>query len=155
MISMASTYLASTIHKLPDFFARRITTRYQETAMSLQPGVNYQPLHQTDSSTTTVRYRHGREVSDAEFHKLRPGNPEMITSGVFGPALQNVFDVVNKNGRLTWIRWEQERAGRAAVFRSAIPPDQSLRYVWVCCLPDGDGRAGLQTICGLSHRGCR
>lgn len=140
LISMASSYLTSTIHKLPDFFARRITTRYQETAMFPPAGVNYQPLHQTDSSTTSVRYRQGHEDSDAKSHWLRLGNPQLITFGVFGPALQDVFDAIQKHGPLTWIRWEKTTAGRAAVFRSVVPPDQSLRFVWVCCLPDGDGR---------------
>ena len=144
MISMASAYLASAINTLPDFFADRITTRYQETPRNLQAGVNYQPLHQTDSSTTTVRYRHGREESDARFHGLRFGNPELITYGVFGPALQDVFKAVEKSGSLTWIRWELETTGRAAVFRSNIPLDQSLRDVWICCRPDGDGTQAYQ-----------
>jgi VWFA-related protein len=144
MISTASSYLTSTIYKLPDFFARRITNRYQETAMNLEAGVNYQSLHQTDSSTTTVRYRHEREDSDAKSHWLRLGNPELITFGVFGPALEDVFDAIKKHGPLTWIRWEKATAGPAAVFRSAIPSDQSLRYVWVCCLPDGDGTQAYQ-----------
>jgi VWFA-related protein len=148
MISMASSYLTGTIDKLPDFFARRITTRYQETAMFLKAGVNYQPLHQTDSSTTTVRYRHGREESDAKSHGMRLGNPEMITLGEFGPALEDVFDAIEKHGRLTWIRWEKATAGPVAVFRSAIPSDQSLHYVWACCLPDGDGTQAYQRYAG-------
>jgi hypothetical protein len=148
MISMASSYLTGTIYKLPDFFARRITTRYQETAMFLKAGVNYQPLHQTDSSTTTVRYRHGREESDAKSHSMRLGNPELVTFGEFGPALQNVFDAIKKHGRLTWIRWEKTTAGPAAVFRSAILSDQSLHYVWECCLPDGDGTQAYQRYAG-------
>jgi VWFA-related protein len=144
IISMASSYLATAIHQLPDYFARRITTRYQETAMDVATRVKYQPLHQTDRSTTTVRYRHGREDSDARFHWLRLGNPELITTGVFGPALQDAFNTIKKNGRLTWVRWEQVTGGRAAVFRSTIPVDQSLRDVWVCCLPDRDGRQAYQ-----------
>ena len=144
MISMASSYLTGAIHKLPDFYAKRNTTRYQETPIDLETRMNYQPLHETDSSTTTVRYRQGREDSDARFHWPRLGSPEVMTFGVFGPALKDVFDAITKNGRLTWIRWEQVTAGRAAVFRSAIPLDQSLRYVWVCCLPDGDGKEAYE-----------
>jgi hypothetical protein len=116
--------------------------------MFLKAGVNYQPLHQTDSSTTTVRYRHGREESDAKSHGMRLGNPEMITLGEFGPALEDVFDAIEKHGRLTWIRWEKATAGPVAVFRSAIPSDQSLHYVWACCLPDGDGTQAYQRYAG-------
>lgn len=148
MISMASSYLTGTIHKLPDFFARRITTRDQEAPMFLKAGVNYQPLHQTDSSTTTVRYQHGREESDTKSRGLRLGNPEMITLGEFGPALEDVFGAIEKHGQLTWIRWEKATAGPVAVFRSAIPSDQSLHYVWACCLPDGDGTQAYQRYAG-------
>ena len=139
MVSMASSYLTSAIHKLPDFLAKRITTRYQETSMYLEVNTKYQPLHQTDSSTTTVRYRHGHEDTDVEGHGLRLGNPELITYGVFDLALQNVLYAIKKNDRLNWIRWEQETAGRAAVFRSTLPLDQSFRRAIMCCLPDGDG----------------
>ena len=148
MISMASSYLTGTIDKLPDFFARRITTRYQETAMFLKAGVNYQPLHQTDSSTTTVRYRHGHEESDAKSHNMRLGNPELVTFGEFGPALQDVFDAIKKHDRLTWIRWEKTTASPVAVFRSANLSDQSLHYVWECCLPGGDGTQAYQRYAG-------
>ena len=147
MISMASSYLTSTIHKLPDFFARRVTTRYQE-AVYEGTDINYQPLHEIDSATTTVRYRHGREDTDAKSHRLRLGNPELVTFGVFGPALHEVFDAIDKNGRWTWSRWEKAKAGRVAVFRSAIPSDQSLRFVWLCCLPDGDGTQSYQRYAG-------
>jgi VWFA-related protein len=144
MISMASLYLTGAIEKLPDYFARRITTRYQETAMYPDAGVNFQPLHQTDSSTSTVRYRHGTEVSDAKSHSLKLGNPELVTWGIFGPALQDAFNSIRKSGRWAWIRWEKVTAGRAGVFRSTIALDQSQRYVWACCTPDGEGNQVYQ-----------
>jgi VWFA-related protein len=148
MLSMMSAYLATAVHKLPDYFARRITTRYQETAMNLESGVHYKPIHRTDSSMTTVRYRNGREDTDTKAHWLRLGSPELITVGVFGPALRGVLEVITKNGPLTWIRWEQVTAGRAAVFRSTIPVDESLRYIWGCCTPDGDGNQAFQRYAG-------
>ena len=147
LMALFSEYLASAIHKLPDYFARRITSRYQETAMYLESGVNYQPLHQTDISTTNVRYRNGREDTDAKSHSLRFGNPELITYGVFGPALQDVLRAI-RNGTLKWVRWEQDTAGRAAVFRTTIPWDESTRSAWVCCVPDGDGKQAYQRYTG-------
>lgn len=144
MISMTASYLTSAIHKLPDFLARRVITRYQETPMFPASGVHYQPLHQTAISTTTVHYLHGQEDADAEGHSLRLGNSDLITYGVFDAALQNVLDAINTNGRLTWIRWEEENAGRAAVFRSTVPVDQSLRRAMMCCLPDGGGTQAYQ-----------
>jgi VWFA-related protein len=148
IVSTASSYLTSVINKLPDFFARRITTRYQETAAFGEAGINYQPLHQTDSTTTTVRYRHGREDSDAKAHSMRLGSPELITYGVFGPALQDAFNAIKMNGQLTWVRWEKGTSGRTAVFRSTISSDQSLRAVWLCCLPDGDGKEPYERFAG-------
>jgi hypothetical protein len=136
------------IHRLPDYFARRTTTRYQETALYLESETHYRPLHQTDSSTTTVRYRNGREDTDAKSHSLRLGSPELITLGIFGPALQDVVGSIRKNSRLEWVRWEQETAGRAAVFRASIRTDQSLRYVWGCCTPDWDGNQAYQRYAG-------
>ena len=139
MVSNVFAYLSTAIHKLPDYFARRVTTRYQETALFNDLGAHYQPLHKTDSATTTVRYRNGVEDTDTKSHGLKLGNPELITIGVFGPALQGVLNAISPNRRLTWVRWEQVDAGRAAVFRATIPAGESLRYVWGCCIPDGDG----------------
>ena len=148
MISKASSYLTAAIPKLPDYFAKRITTRYQETAISIGGGVGYQPLHQTDSSSTTVRYRNGREDSDEKSHGLRRGSPEMITLGVFGPALQNVLESMKKSGQSVWVRWEKVSVGRAAVLRLTIPTDDSIRHVWACCLPDGDGTEAFERYAG-------
>jgi VWFA-related protein len=68
MLSLTSAYLSTTIRKLPDLFARRTTVRYQETPMYVEGGtsVKYQPLHVTDSSSTTVRYRNGYEVAETK-----------------------------------------------------------------------------------------
>ena len=66
---MASLYLTGAIQKLPDYFARRITARYQETAMYLDVRVNFQPLHQTDSSTTTVGVTAYTEITKFPAHR--------------------------------------------------------------------------------------
>jgi VWFA-related protein len=144
MVTNVFAYLSTAIHKLPDYFARRATTRYQETALFNDTGARYQPLHKTDSATTNVRYRNGREDTDAKSRGLKLGNPELITIGVFGPALQGVLHAISPNRKLTWVRWEQATAGRAAVFRASIPAGESLRYVWGCCIPDGDGNQPYQ-----------
>jgi hypothetical protein len=150
MLSLTSAYLSTTIRKLPDLFARRTTVRYQETPMYVEGGtsVKYQPLHVTDSSSTTVRYRNGYEVAETKPPKRKPNDPELITYGVFGPVLEGVLDAIDKNGGLTWSRWEQGVRGRVAVFRYSMPSDKSLRQVWLCCLPDGDGTEAFQRYAG-------
>ncbi len=150
MLSLTSDYLSTTIRKLPDLFARRTTVRYQETPMYREAGtsVDYQPLHITDSSTTTVRYRNGYEVAETKPPKRKPNEPELITYGVFGPALEGVLDAIDKDGGLIWSRWEQGDLGRVAVFHNVVPSDKSLRRVWLCCLPDGDGKETFERYTG-------
>jgi hypothetical protein len=146
MLLKTSGYLGNTIHKLPDLFAKQTTVRYQETPMYLEGGSNisYQPLHVTDNWTTTVRYRNGFEMAEAKPPRHKPNDPELITYGIFGPVLKGVLEAIDKNGALTWNRWEQGTGGRMAVFRYSISLDTSLYEVRLCCLPDGDGTQAFQ-----------
>ena len=149
MLALTSTYLRTTIHKLPDLFAKRTTVRYQESPMYLDSvSANYQPLHVTDSWTTTIRYRNGHEVAETKPPKRKPNAPELITYGVFGPALNGVLDAIDKNGGLEWVRWERGTQGRVAVFRYGVPTEISLRGVGLCCLPDGDGTESSNRYAG-------
>jgi len=144
MLAMTSTYLGTTIRKLPDLIARRTTVRYLETPMFPEDGVNYQPLHMTDGWTTSIRYSNGAEVTDEKARRLKVGDPELLTYGEFGPVLHGTLEDINKHGELTWSRWEQGSGGRVAVFRYVIPGDDLFYQVRVCCLPDGDGNQAFQ-----------
>jgi VWFA-related protein len=150
MLSLTSAYLSTTIRKLPDLFARRTTVRYQEKPMYVEAGtsINYQALHVTDSSTTTVRYHEGHEIAETSLPKRKPNQPELITYGIFGPVLEGVLDVINKAGELIWSRWEQGASGRVAVFRNIVPSDKSQHQAWLCCLPDGDGTEVFRRYAG-------
>lgn len=139
MLAMTSEYLKTTIHNLPDLFAKRATMRFQETPEYLAANVKYQPLHPIDSWTTDVRYRNGSEVTDEKTRKLKFGDPELITHGEFGPVLRGVLDDIHKDGQLSWSRWEQGNTGRMAVFRYVVTGDDTFYLVSVCCTPDGDG----------------
>jgi VWFA-related protein len=146
MLSLISEYLGKTIHKLPDLFAKQTTVRYQETPMYLEGDTSqtYRPLHTTDSWTTTVRYRNGFEMAEAKPPRHKPNEPELITYGIFGPVLKGVLAAIDKNGGLTWNRWEQGSRGRMAVFRYTVPLERSLYEVMLCCLPEGDGTEAFQ-----------
>ena len=150
MLSLTAAYLGTTIHKLPDLFARQTTTRYQETPMYLEGGtsLNYQPLHLTDSWSTSVRYRNGHEVVDKNPPKRKPREPELITYGVFGPALEGLLHDIEKEGGLAWSRWERGASGPVAVFQKTIPTDRSRYQEWLCCVPDGDGKQAFQRYAG-------
>ena len=150
MLALTTTYLRTTIHKLPDLFAKRTTVRYQESPMYLDSGstANYQPLHETDSWATTIRYRNGHEVAETKPPKRKPNAPELVTYGVFGPALNGALDAIEKNGGLEWVRWERGRQGRLAVFRYSVPTEKSLREEGLCCLPSGNGTESLNRYVG-------
>ena len=146
MLSKTSEYLENTIRKLPDLFAKQTTVRYQETPMYLEgsSSINYQPLHVTDSWTTTVRYRNGFEMAEAKPPKHKPNDPELITYGIFGPVLKDVLARIDKNGGLTWNRWNKDRAAAWLSSATPFPWTGSLYEVRLCCLPDGDGNEAFQ-----------
>jgi len=143
LLSLTSAYLDTTIHKLPDLSASRTTVRYQETPMYLEAGTseNYQPLHVTDRSTTIVRYRHGYEIAETNLPKRKLNDPELITYGI--------FDAIEIDEGLTWSHWEQGAHDRVAVFQYSISSGKSLHQVWLCCLPDGDGKQAFLRYAGF------
>ena len=150
MLSLTTAYLDTTIHRLPDLFARQTTIRYQETPMYLEAGtsVNYRPLHVTDSWSTTVHYRRGFEVVETKPPKRKPKEPQLITYGVFGPALEGLLNDIKQNGGFTWSRWERGTLGRVAVFQNVIPTGRTQYQEWLCCLPDGDGEEAFDRYTG-------
>ena len=151
MISLLSHYLEQTITKLPDFFAVRTTTHYQDTAQfdAAHRRLEHEPMHLARSYKETVLYRNGSEIADPgsqKPHKRNVKDPDLITYGTFGPALGFVQDAINTPGALTWSHWEQSPSGVRAVFRYQVPPIKS--GLLGCCLPDGDGTTGFQRLVG-------
>ncbi|MGB6689416.1 MAG: hypothetical protein WBE76_16405 [Terracidiphilus sp.] len=150
MLSLATVYLSTTVRKLPDLFARQTTVRYLETPL-YQEGrtiVAYEHLHVSDSWKTTVRYRNGFEIVETEPPKRKPNEGELLTYGVFGPALAGGLDVIESHTELSWSRWEQGARGHVAVFHYVIPLEKSFRPVQLCCLPDGDGKQAFKRNTG-------
>ena len=67
IMSLAVAYVTRTIPQLPNFFATRETTHFEDTPL-LQKSFGstpYQPLHFVRASSVTVLYRNGREEVDA------------------------------------------------------------------------------------------
>ena len=151
MISLVSNYLQQTITKLPDFFAVRTTTHYQDTAQfdAARRRVEHEPMHLARNYKETVLYRNGTEIADAgpgKRHKRNAKDPDLITYGTFGPALGFVQDAIIAPGALTWSHWEQSPSGVRAVFRFKVAAAKS--GLWGCCLPDGEGTKGFQRVVG-------
>jgi VWFA-related protein len=151
MFSLAVDYLNTTIPKLPNFYAMRTTTRYEETPRNsgATTPVAYRPLNVAASSKSTVLYSNGKEVVNSsrdEGKKRNADDGDLFTYGVFGPLLGTVTDAI-ANG-LTWDHWELGAGGRLAVFRYEIPAEKSHYQVGACCLPDGDGTDAFETTPG-------
>jgi VWFA-related protein len=147
ILALTVNYVGQTVHQLPNFFATRKTTSFEDTPAVQRPGAisaegmnsatAYQPLHLVDNSSATVLYRDGHEVvervADTD-KKQEPAVRTLTTSGVFGPILSTVL-VDAARSTLTWSHWEQGLSGLEAVFRYAVPKESSHYTVSYESLP--------------------
>lgn len=131
IVELAVDYLARTVPKLPNFFATRTTDRYEDNSsagVSMETALaSGKPWRATGSYRATVFYRGGKEVVDgdgAKTRKLKEEDKGLVTQGVFGPILLTVMKDAIRN-RLLWSHWEQGGGGTRAVFRYAVPKDDS------------------------------
>lgn len=131
MIALTVDYLGKTLEKLPNFYAKRTTVRYEGDIQKVSPkGAEAQgaPLwRRVGSSEVTVLYRDGKELVDPRGWETRSAHPEvggLVTKGTFGPILSAVI-VDASHGEIAWDRWERGNAGTLAVFRYTVPESQS------------------------------
>ncbi len=150
ILRKAGEYLAASIHKLPDFFAEKTTTRFHDLkVLELSEGAapvvrEHQPFQLLDSFSNGVSYRGGQEVDEANGKNQktlpRPANG-MVNWGVFGPLLRIAMTDISK-GRAEWGHWEQRETGPVAVFSYSIPKAASTYTVKYCCY--GTPNTGLR-----------
>jgi len=145
MLSRTVKYLKEVIPKLPDFFATRTTTEYQQP--SLKNGDTWktalvdQSLHEAVTEKATLRYRNGHEEQDAEKKNGSPNakKKDLNFIGVFGPILGSVLvDATRGDSKLIWSRWVQGEQSREAVFRYIVRVDNPHYNVTHCCLVGGN-----------------
>ncbi len=151
MISLTAEYLHSTMPGLPNFFAKRISVRFEENPEYKEGGtrVESQPMHEVEHSKAEVLYQNGSEILDAKAKQYGEQDRYLITYGTFGPLLRAVLDPIVAPGGLTWSRWEKTDGGRQrAVFRYIVSAQPSRFESGGCCLPDGDGRKGFRKQTG-------
>ena len=142
ILSRAAENLMSSIHKLPDFFARQTTNRFHDLKIShLGPVAapliyEHQPFQPLDNFSDTVYYRNGKEVQEPSTNqtkiKQRPKNG-LVNWGVFGQLQRIVITDIYK-GKMEWSHWEQRATGPVAVFRYSIPKEKSNYIVNYCCI---------------------
>ena len=143
MFALVADYVSKAVHQLPNFFATRATTRFEDSAQENIQGEPmfgssiYRPLHPVGTSRTPMVYRDGREVQDVadrQHKKPQRALPGLTSWGEFGPILGTVL-LDAAQSTLTWSRWEQGAAGQQAVFRYAVPKAKSHYEVQYCCIP--------------------
>ena len=153
MLTRTIDHLSKTMLQLPDFFATRTTVQYDEPRQKNEEEwktvTSDQSLHVTETSSTTVTFRNGKEVVDAEARKgkkLSARERQLDTQGTFGPILAMVFaGVASGRSQFAWSHWEKSIDGQQAVFRYAVPRDTSPFEVGFCCLADPDGTILFKT----------
>jgi hypothetical protein len=147
MMSVAADYVKTTITRLPNFYAKRETIHFEDEPSReqvegsgmgsagwrnrpVQLSVSRsdpKPLHVKETYSATVTYRDGSEVHETD--KVKDAKADQVpsgftTSGEFGPILSVVVGDALRS-QVTWLRWEQGATDPVAVFRYAVPVDQS------------------------------
>ena len=141
ILSIAVHYVANTMPRLPDFYATRITTHFennpsQQISLAEGDAVGFRPA---GIYTRIVTYRDGKEVLYENVSKLKQESElSLTTSGEFGPILMVVVgDALH--GSMKWLRWEHGAGGTIAVFSYTVPQAESHFMVGVAVRSEPQG----------------
>lgn len=132
LYNLAVHYAVKTISGMPNFYATRETSSFEDEPMqpardvseNLRPAM---PLHFENSFKVTVFIRSGHESLDegeAAAKKTGAQPDGLTTAGEFGPVLSTVL-LDAAHGKVIWSHWEQGALGRMAVFRFTVPKTAS------------------------------
>jgi VWFA-related protein len=157
ILALTVNYVTQTVHQLPNFFATRTTTSFEDTPNAQRPGaisaqgltsvIKYQTLHLVGATSVMVLYRDGHEVVQTIADKVKnqpPAVQTLTTSGVFGPILGTVLvDAARSN--LAWSHWEQGHSGPEAVFSYKVPKEKSHYTVTYYSRPTDPSAADCST----------
>jgi VWFA-related protein len=144
MILRTAKYLKEVTPKLPDFFAMRTTTEYEQPspqkADTWKTTQADQWLREVMTEKATLRYRNGHEEQDIENKRASPGatKRDLNLIGVFSPILASVLgDATRGDSVLIWSHWVQGERGKEAVFRYLVRAENPHYNVTYCCLVGG------------------
>ena len=150
ILEHAVEYIKTTLTRLPNFYATRETTHFEDTpsqeAVSRSgnnpigagmramraPGIavamtDYRSLRGKGTYSTMVRYQDGYEVHNSAAGtggKEQQAAAGLTTSGEFGPILEVVMGDAMR-GEVKWAHWEQGASEPVAVFSYSVAADQS------------------------------
>jgi VWFA-related protein len=129
MISRTREYVSEMIPKLPDFFASRTISQYQErptkSSQSWKTTTGGRSFYLSEVSDAIVLFRSGKEVVQGE--KTKSSHPKgeehvLSTVGTFGAVMNTVLVGATSAGSdLQWSHWETGPTGEQAVFRYRAP----------------------------------
>jgi VWFA-related protein len=140
IMALTVNYIGKTLPLLPNLFATRHTTRY-ENRPSRSELQNEDPLREVSTSSVTVLYRDNQEFVDegsAKDKKAHGPDKGLTSWGEFGPILgTTVIDAAR--GTLVWGHWELSPTGPAAVFQYSVPLEKSHYDVRYCCISESYG----------------
>jgi hypothetical protein len=144
MILGTAKYLKEVIPKLPDFFAIRTTTEYEQLSPrkedTWKTALADQSLREAVTGKAILRYRNGHEEQDPEQKKSSPSarKRDVNLIGVFSPVLGSVLgDATRGDSILIWSHWVQGERGREAVFSYLVRAENPHYNVEYCCLVGG------------------
>jgi hypothetical protein len=143
ILSRTIEYVRTTLHRLPNFSAKRSTTHFEDVpeGQLLSTGIagfyrnrpadsssSYsRVLHVLSKASIVVKYLNGLEVVDAgvsKHGKVHSPAMRLTTSGEFGPVLSVVIgDAIGS--QVFWGHWEQGADGPMAVLRYVVPEENS------------------------------
>lgn len=142
----AIDYVKTTLHRLPNLFARRDTISFEDTPPVLRSGggiaaasgvfIPAKPMHPVSRSTETVLFREGQEKvqkAGEEQETSESDKAGLTTFGEFGPILSTIFGDLPR-GDLAWSHWEKIGAKPVAVFRFGVPANASHYQIKFCCI---------------------
>jgi VWFA-related protein len=155
MVAMAVDYVRLTTARLPDFYATRETTHFEDTltrktdysyapsmGMSEHPTMGsalpvasgggssiaeYRGLHSAGEFSMTVTYRDGHEVLNEDAEKRAKDEEASLGLTSSGEFGPILASVIGDVAHtgVAWVRWEPGNGEPAAVFRYVVPASQS------------------------------
>jgi VWFA-related protein len=137
IISRSLEYVSKTIPKLPDFFANRTISQYQEpppkSGQTWKTAMGDRSLYLSEEERATVLFRNGKEVVQGETlentRQTKPGEHVLNTVGTFGAVLNTVVVGAISHGSLQWSYWERGANGLQAVFQYQVPRESPIFVV--------------------------
>jgi VWFA-related protein len=132
ILAQVVRYATKSVHELPNFFATRATTRFEDRPQGIY---GYIPIHFVGSSSKSVVYRDGQEMVQTVAGKSDLAEQGLVSWGEFGPILSTVL-LDAAQSKLAWSHWEQGAKGPMAVFGYSVPDAKS--HYWVQYIPDNE-----------------